>query len=581
VARLKPGISLAQAQAEMNVISKRLEQAYPETNEKVAVVVVPMRGQVAGDTGTALLVLFAASACVLLIACANVANLLLARASGRQREIAVRLALGAGRSRLVRQMLGETLALAGASLLPSLAIAAGGLAVLEKLVPATMAEVELNLDWRLMSLTMTLGILSALAAGVAPALAASGVSVSNALKQGGTKSTTGGAFGRRLLVAGQVALAVVLLVGAGLLLRSFATIRGIDPGFRTENLLTARTILQRSDPAVQLAWAERVLERVRTLPGVRSAAFASNLPFTARGNTTGFLVEGAAIERGLSYDALYRTVTNDYLNVLGVRLREGRIFSNGDGRETQPVVVINETFARTYFDGSPIGRRVQFSTGPPTWYTVVGVVGEIRERGFEAELKPGAYVLLSQAGHGFFPPSWIAVRTAGDPMAIVAGVREAVRAADPAIALSAIRTMEEVVDLEVEDRQQQATVLGALAATALLLACVGLYGVLAYTVARRTREIGVRVALGATRSDILRRVTGDGLAPVLMGGLIGLLAAAVLTRAMRALLFGVTPLDPATYGGVAGALLVFALVACIIPARRATAVDPVVALREE
>jgi putative ABC transport system permease protein len=485
-------------------------------------------------------------------------------------------------------MLAETVALAAAALPPGLLIAAGGLAVLEKLVPPTMAAAELKLDWILVALTLGLGLLAAGIAGTAPALAASNVSLSNALKQGGTKSTSGAGsvLGRRVLVAGQVALAIVLMVGAGLLLRSFAAIRGIDPGFDTRNLLTAKTVLPQSryaDQTAQLAWTERVLERVRALPGVQGAAFTSNLPFTARGNTSGFRVEGKPVERGLAYDALHRRATGDYLKVLGVRLLQGRIFTESDGKSSQPVVVINENFARTYFPGeSPLGRRLQFSTGNGNrWYTVVGVVQEVRERGFEADIKPATYLSFAQVDNGAYAPQWLAVRTAGDPMSIVAGVREAVRAADPAIALSTVQTMDDMVDLEIGDRERQLVILGALAITALVLACVGLYGVLAYTVSQRTREIGVRVALGASRFDVLRRVTGDGLGAVLIGGAAGMLAAGALTRAMQTLLFGVTPLDPATYAGVAAALLVVALLACAIPARRAAAVDPMVALRDE
>ncbi|MEO8129378.1 MAG: ABC transporter permease [Bryobacteraceae bacterium] len=584
VARMKPGITLPRAEAEMAGIAKHLAQAYPETNSRLGAVVVPLREQVVGDTRIALIVLLGAAGCVLLIACANIANLLLARASTRQREMAIRTALGADRSRLVRQMVTESLLLSVSGGALGLGLAKLSMRTLERFIPAGMASsTGLSMDARVLLFTLGLAILTGVVFGLAPALQAAGINLSEGLNQGGRSGIGGrGKLLRHTLVVSEVALALVLLVGAGLMIQTLLKLRAVDPGFDAANILTMRTNLfaaRYRDDAQARAYYASIAERIQVLPGVQSVGFSSNLPFTSRGNTYGFEVEGRPEPPGLATDALYRQVTADYLRTMQVRLREGRLIGREDREDSLRVVVINETFANRYWpNASPLGKRLKTSAGPEL-LTIVGVVYDIRERGLELEMKPGMYVPVTQVTRP--DASYLAVRTAGDPLALVNAVRQAIWAVNPEQPIYGIRTMDELAETEVASRNQQMQLLGAFAALALLLASIGIYGVLSYSVTQRTREIGLRMALGATGGDMMRMIVGHGLGLTMAGLAAGAAGAFLLTKAMAKLLYGIAPADPGTYAGVALLLTAVAAMACYIPARRASRVDPMVALRDE
>jgi predicted permease len=583
-ARLKPGVSVEQAQAEMAVIAQRLEREYRE-NRNVGAVVVPLKEQLVGDTRIALIVLLAAAGCVLLIACANLANLLLAKASERRREIAVRMALGAGQARLFRQIITESLLLAGMGGALGIVFAHWGMAALRALVPSRMA-VTLEIDLRLLFFALAISLLTGLAFGAVPALQLSRVNLNDSLKQG-RRGDTGGRnrLFRDALVVSEVALALVLLVGAGLLIQTLMRLRAIDPGFRAENLLTMETVLSNPkyrDPAKRQAYYDSVLERMRSLPGVVSAGFGSNLPFTARGNSSGFRIEGRTDQE--QQDSLLREGTRDYLKTLGAQLREGRLFGNEDRANSLPVAIINETFADYGWPGaSPIGKRIQINDTRPqgTWYTVVGVVREIRERGLNLSLKPGTYLLVDQTPKMWNVPSDLAIRTTLDPLSLAKAARQAIWSVDAEQPVNDVRTMEQIVDLEMQDRQQQMTLLSTFAALALLLASLGIYGVLSYVVTQRTREIGLRMALGASPGSVTRLVVGQGLRLTGFGLGLGAVAALGMTKLMSALLYGVGATDMKTYAAVSLLLGAIAAIACFVPARRAALVDPIIALREE
>jgi putative ABC transport system permease protein len=585
VARLKPGITLARAQSDMATIARRLSEQYPNTNKQVGAAVVPMKDQLVGNTGTALLVLLAAAGCVLLIACANVANLLLSKATAREREIAIRTALGAARSRLIRQMVTESMLLSVAGGVLGLLLASVSMRVLTALIPVGLpGPAMLSIDTGLLVFTLAVSLLTGVVFGLAPALQATHSAVSEKLKEGG-RGGVGGASRRfrDALVVAEVALAMILLVSAGLLIQTLRNLRAIDAGFNPEKILTLTTRLpipKYADPQKRMNYYNAVLERVRRLPGVESAAFTSNLPYTVRGNTNGFRIEGRQFPPGANPDALYREATNGYLQLMRSRLVEGRFFGDDDRANSLPVVIINETFKKQYWPNeSPLGKRI--NTGTQQWQTIIGVVADIRERGLEEDLKPGVYVPVVQVPDGWNIPSQVAIRTAMDPTAIAKAARDAIWAVDRDQPVSDVRTMEDIVDLEVSDHKQQSTLLGAFAALALVLASLGIYGVLSYAVTQRTREIGVRMALGASSANVTRMVVGQGIVLTVAGIAIGTAVALAVTRSMTKLLVGVRAADPAIYASVAAVLAIVALAACYIPAARASRVDPMIALREE
>ena len=587
VARLKPGVSVRRAQEEMSAIARQLQQAYPNSNRGVGAVVAPIKDEILGNTRLALLVLMSAAGCVLLIACANVASLLLARAVARRREVAVRAALGAGRGRLIRQMITEGTLLSLIGGVVGLALASPALRLLTRLVPAGLpGSAAPEIDARALGFTLLLSLLTGLLFSIVPAIQASRTSLNDALKEGGRTGIGSSRAGARdILVMLEVAAALVLLMGAGLMLQTLARLRAIDVGFRTDHMLTMRTILPQSkykDPARRIAFYDRVLEQVRALPGVQGAAFSSNLPFTAQGNTQGYRIEGRQPEPGMSYDALLRVGTNGYLKILGVRLIEGRLIEDSDGPAAPPVVVINETFARRHWPHeSPLSHRISLNFPTPVWRTIIGVVADVRERGYELEMKPGVYLPFVQFPGTWARPDTIAVRTKSDPLSLAGAIRQIIGSMDPEQPISAVRTMDEIINQQVADRLQQMTLLGIFAGLALLLASVGLYGVLSYVVMQRSREIGLRMALGASASNVTWMIVVRGLTLAGLGLGIGVAGVWTLTRAMKSLLYGVGATDPATFGMVTGLLAAIAVTACWIPARRAARLDPIMVLRQE
>jgi putative ABC transport system permease protein len=584
VARLRPGVTLEQARGEMNRIAAELTAEYPDSNGRQGAVVVPIKTELLGNMELALIVLMGAAGCVLLIACANLASLLLSRAVARRSELAVRVALGADAPRLVRQMIVEALVLALAGGALGLAMAPAGMTLIAGLVPTTVPDLApARIDPRLLGFTLGLSMLTGLFFSIVPAVQAARASLNDALRQGGRAGVGGGrALTRDALVVGQVAAALVLLVGAGLMLRTLANLRATDVGFRTDGLLTMRTTLPPAkypDAAARLAFYERVLAEVRQLPGVRSAGYVSMLPFLSQGNTSGYRIEGRAVESG--QDALFRAGTNNYLKTLGVQLVEGRLPDERDGPDAPLIVVVNETFARRYWaNQSALGHRVSFSGPDGPWRTIVGVVKDVRERGYDLEMKPGVYVTYAGLGNAWIPEN-LAIRADGDLPGLADAVRRVIAGVDPEQPVAAVRSMEEIIDLNVVGRRQQTLLLTTFAALALLLASVGLYGVLSYAVTRRRREIGVRLALGASRSDVVRLVVGHGLALTGIGLALGLVAAWAVTRAVSSLLYGVQPTDLVTFTIVVGLLTAVAVAACGVPAMRAARLDPMNVLRQE
>ncbi|MEK6286941.1 MAG: ABC transporter permease [Acidobacteriota bacterium] len=595
VARMKQGVTLQQANADIETIQQRIARDYPDEAGRISAYVMSLREQLAGDLRRPLLVLLVAVGFVLLIACANIANLLLSRAASRKREIAVRLALGAGRSRIVRQLLTESILLSMTGAVLGVLLAWWSFAFLKRLIPDALAlSTNLELDLRVLGYTLLVSLVTGAVFGLAPALQASKIDLHEALKQSGGRSglSAGGNRLRSVMVVAEVALALVLLVGAGLLIQTFLKLRDQYSGLRPQNVLTVRTVLPRykyREQNERTPFYNQVLERVKALPGVISAGYATTVPLEWKGGTSGFYPEGLTVEEsragGLSYDANHRQIIGDYLKTMGIPLRQGRYFDDGDNEQTLPVAVVNETMAREYWPGGDaVGKRFKLG-GPETkrpWITIAGIAGDVRQMGIDEPVKAEMYLPQRQIpDHQFYAPRDLAVRTAVDPLSLAAAVREAIHAIDPDQPVSNIRTMDEVLGQETAMRRLGMTLLVIFAAVALLLATLGIYGVLAYFVVQHTPEIGVRLALGAPRRDILSLVLKKGMRLALLGVGIGLGAAFVLTRLMASLLFGMSATDPATFALLALLLTCVALLACYVPARRATKVDPMVALRYE
>jgi putative ABC transport system permease protein len=583
VARLRAGVTRAQASQDLHAIARRLQEQ-GLFDKRSDVIVVPLREDLLGNTSQALIVLLAASGCVLLIACANLANLLLARSLVRRREMAVRGALGAGRWRLVRQMVTESVVLSVAGGALGLGFAIAGMRLLATLIPPSMPpSAAPSIDARLLGFTSALSVLTGVIFSIAPAIQISNASLNATLKQGGRGTSTGYRMRDALLVV-EVASALALLVGAGLLLRTMANLRAIEVGFRSDHLLTMRTAPARTMTHTQrVNYYERVVAGVLGLPGVENAAFVNDLPFQQSGNSQAFEIEGRPPqENGPAQLALYRVGTNGYLSTLGVKVLEGRLFDGSDGGSSVPVVVITRTLARQFFMGqSPLGHRIRVGGPDAVWSRIVGVVADVHERGYEPAMMPGVYLPVVQISNAPSVPSEFIVRTKGNPAALTEAIRRAIWSVNPQQPVSRVRTMEEWINLDVADRRQQTTLLGTFAGLALLLACIGLYGVLSYTVTQRSREIGVRIALGASGANISRMILGHGLKVTVAGLVIGSALSWAATRVMSRLLYGVTATDPSVFAGMATMLAVVALAACWIPARRASTVDPVLVLRGE
>ena len=590
-ARLKSGIPLSRAQAEMDALAKHLTEQYPATNTGQTVNVVSLHDDIAGPVRPALLALMAAVGLVLLIACANVANLLLARASVRQREVALRQALGASRSRIARQLLTESLLLALLGCALGLFLARWCLATLKLFAALALPRTEeFSLNAPVLLFAIVLSILAGIVFGVGPALHSARASVQETLKSGIRESPLrSGLRTRNLLVIIETALGAIVVIAAVLLLRSFLRIEHVPLGFQPQGVLTFRVIPRGerySQLSTRAAFYRRVLERIEGLPQVQSAAAVSFIPLTLARGSKGFTMDGRApTDPGQIPMAGYNVVTPGYFATMRITLLRGRDFSWNDSPQAQPVVTINEATAMRYWPAeNPIGKRIRLGgseeTGLP-WLTIAGIVADVREFDPMTEPQPTLYFPISQfADPAGILRDWV-VRTDNDPKAVAASVRAAVWDIDKDLPITRIRTMQEVRSMAIVSPRLNLVLFGLFAALALLLASIGIYGVTSYGVAQRTREIGIRLALGANRSDVVRTVVTQTIRLVTVGLLLGLIGAFALTRLMSSMIYGISSSDPATFSAVAFSLMAVALAACYAPARRALRVDPVVALRYE
>ena len=589
VARLKPGVTLEQARADLAAIAQRLALEHPKTNKGVGVVVLPVHELLVEDARPALLVLQCGVGFVLLIACANVANLLLARATTRHRELAIRAALGAGRWRILRQLLTESVLLALLGGVFGLLLAVWGIRVLTASLPSDYARYfRIELDPTVLAFTLALAGLTGVIFGLAPALRALRSNLQEGLKEGGTAATAGSSRQRfrSFLVVAEIALALVLLIGAGLMIKAFWRLQQVPSGIRAENVLSFRLSLPEIKyPEVpQIAdFYQQLTERIETIPGVRSAAAVLILPLSGSGGwDSSFSVEGQPppAENDLPLSN-YQVITPRFFETLGIPLIRGRAFTPHDQLEAPGVVIVNQTVAQRFWpQQDPIGKRLKLGRpeSEQPWLTVVGVVGDVRHRGLDREVRLDLYFPVAQkAIHGMC----VVVKTAVNPSALVGAVRREARGLDPDQPIYDLATMEQVISESVYLPRLAAWLLGIFAAVALLLAAVGIYGVMTYAVSQRTQEIGIRMALGAARGDVLRLVIGQGMTLALTGLVIGILLAWAVTRLMASLLHGVSATDPVTYIALPLGLAVIALLSIYLPARRAMAVDPLIALRYE
>ena len=592
VARLKPDVSVTQAQADMSALMTNMAHDHPNEmfDGKLGAVVLSLREQLVGDSRRPLLVLLVAVAFVLLIACANVAGLLLARAVSRRREIALRVALGASRSRVVRQLLTESLLLATAGGVLGAVLAWWSFGFLQRLVPEALAiSTNLHLDLKVLLFAFLISLTTGVVFGLVPALQSAKVDLNETLKQSSSRTTSTGRL-RSSMIVFEVALSIVLLVGAGLLIQTLFHLFNQYSEMQPDRLLTMRTVLPRDtkykEPAKRTAFYQQVLERVEHLPGVVSAGYSTSVPLGWKGGTSGFYPEGVKDPvPGMTYDANHRQVSSDYLQAMKIPLRQGRYLTRQDNEQSLPVVVVNETMARQYWPGqSAVGRR--FKLGDPNedlpWVEIVGVVGDVRQMGLDEAVKAEMYLPYQQVEQQpWFIPRDLAIRTSGETSSLVGAVRQVIREIDPDQPISNVATMSDLLGEEAGQRRVGMIMLAAFSVLALLLASIGIYGVLAYFVTQHTNEIGVRLALGATPRNILLMIVKRGMGLTLLGISIGLAASFALTRLMTSLLFEVKAVDPLTFLFVPLLLAVAALLACSIPARRAMKVDPLVALRYE
>jgi predicted permease len=592
VARMKPGVTLAEANNNIKTIMAQIARDYPENATGIGANVYSLREELTGESQRPLIILVIAAAVVLLIASANLANLLLSRAMGRSKEVAVRTALGATRGRLVRQLLTESVLLSFAGGLAGVVVAVLSFAFLRQLIPPGLSLfVDLHIDVMMLGFTLLLSVITGIVFGLAPALQSLRVDLNEALKQGGgrTSLSTGHRRLQNTMIVIEVALAMVLLVSAGLLIKTFARLHDQYASLRPESVLALRTQLpdnRYQDTRRRFAFYEQVLERVTVLPGVISAAYVTALPLDMKGGTNGIMIEGRAVETGVGYDANHRQISPDYFKAMGVALKEGRVFNESDNEQSVPVAIINETMAREFWPGeNAMGKRFNFG-GPPSespWITIVGIVADVRQMGAEAPVKPEMYFPYRQqlANEPFYAPRDLVIRTSVEPMSLAPAVTARVREIDPDQPVSNIQTMKDVLGKEFGQRETGTTLLGVFAALALGLAAIGLYAVLAYFVSQRIPEFGVRMAMGAQPRDILLLVLKRGMGLAMLGLLIGLAASLALTRLMQSLLFDVSASDPIIFALIALILAAVAFAACVIPARRAMKVDPMVALRYE
>jgi predicted permease len=586
VGRLKPGVTFEQARAELVALAARLSEQYPETNEDTGISFYKTRDNMAPRFRVMLLALGGASLCLLLLTCANLANLLLARASARAREFAVRAALGAGKERLVRQMITETLTLSAIGGAGGVLIAVVGVPLFSSLVPPTLPiDIRPSIDLRVFAFAALFTVLTGLGFGLFPALRAGGRTGFGALREGRGTGTSVKHRLRAVLVTVEITMSVILLITSGLLLRAVWRVQAVDPGFVTENVLTIRTALPRpkyEDPARRGQFYDAVLGDVRALPGVRSAAYVSGLPMEMIGGVGAVQVPGQPVRRGWDAIVSRRFVTSQYFTTMGIPIVAGRDIEDGDSAERAWVAVISQSFVDRYWPGQdPLGKTFLYAD---RLRTIVGVVGDVKVRGLERTTEPQMYLPARQiVGPMFsaYDPKELLIRHEGQGLALLPSVRQIVRAVDPEQPVSHIRQLDELVAGETAPRRAQLQVLATLATVALLLAGIGIHGLLAYMVSQRSQEIGVRLALGAERSSVARMVLSDGMRLAALGILLGVPGAYLAARGMSTLLFGLEPGDPVTIAAALGLALTMAFVGSLLPAIRALRVDPMSAMRAE
>jgi predicted permease len=587
IGRLKPGVTRETAEAEFNVIADQLAQQYPNTNKNWRIRMITLHEELVGRTRTMLFVLFGAVLFVLLIACLNVANLMLVRATAREREIAVRSALGAGRGRILRQLLTESLLIAVLGGLSGLLLAKLAINALIALGPEQIPRLQsITIDGHILIFTTAVTLLTGLLFGMAPAFQNLQMNLNELLKEGGRSASTGKRH-RRLrdaLVIAEVGLALVLLIGAGLLMRSFLKLQQTDPGFKPEGVLTMSLSLPRAryeKPEQITGFYQQLTERVLALPGVRSAGASSDLPWTGYDENSSFAIEGKTFPPNQSPSARYHFVTPGYFRTIGTPLIDGRDFNSGDTNKAPQVILVNQSMAQRYWPGEKaVGKRITFSDQPKEedWMNIAGVVGDVKDYPNSVETVPAFYWPLSQQP---LRTMFLAIRTDTDPLSLIDSVRGEVRALDKDLPVADVRALEIIAVAAVAGQRFALLLVGLFALTALMLAAIGIYGVMSYLVAQRTHEIGIRLALGAQARDVLKIVVRQGMSLAVIGAGLGLIAASALTRLMSSLLFGVKPTDPLTFIAISALLVAVALLACYLPARRATKVDPLVALRYE
>jgi putative ABC transport system permease protein len=588
IAKLKPRVTLAYAQAEMNALAARIEQSHPDSNQGIGIKVVPLNEQVVGNVRVGLLVLMGAVGLVLLIACANVANLFFARSTARQKEVAIRVALGASRWRIVRQFLTEALLLSLVSAFIGTVLSVWGVKAMLSLSRGSLPRgYEVDIDAIVLAFTIAVALLTTTISALAPSLQTSKINLTEALKEGsrGMHGAPRSTRVRGVLVVFEVALSLVLLIGAGLMIKSLATVLKIDPGFKTEKTISMNLALVGSrypTAAKQISFFQDVNTRVKGLPGVETAGLISSVPLSGGVYAGGFSIEGrVAASESEDLVADRRMISPDYFDALGVPLIRGRVFSDQDNQTSQGVAIVSESLSRRFIPGEdPIGKRIKLggrdSTRP--WLVIVGVAGDVHDSALESVARPCIYVPYPQ-----FPASsmTLVARAVSDPKLLISGIRNEVWAVDKDQPVTDIKTMDQFVADSISPRKFNALLLAIFAGLALILATVGIYGVIAYSVSQRVQEIGIRMALGAQQSNVIRLVLGRGMSLVFMGVAIGVGASLALTRVMTSLLFGVSATDFVTFLVVSGLLIGVALVASYIPARRAAKVDPMVALRSE
>ncbi len=590
IGRLKPGAAIEQAEAQLVTIAAGLAKQFPNESGNFSVRLRPMMEDLTGNVRDSLLVIFAAVGCVLLIACANVTNILLARAMSRRREIALRAALGANRWRVVRQMLTESVLLALVGATAGVALASFAMDALIALNPTNIPRIaESGLDGRALLFTFVIATLTGVVMGLVPAWQLSKLDLNSVIKDGG-RGASGGALGfsaRGALVIAEVAIAVTLLVGAGLLIQSFARLMRVKPGFNPDNLLTMRIGLPDglyTTPEQIAGFHDRLMNGLQSLPGVSAYSTANPAPLSGSNYRVGFSVQGRPNPSGRQYPYNTRLllVGSDYFRTLGVPFRHGRDYDARDSLESSQVVIINESFANRHFPGdNPIGKRIDPSIGvrdgDPPMREIIGVVADSRSRRLGAEPEPEVYLHIPQVPA--IGSLTLLLRSQSDPMSLAAAARREIMKLDRNMPVYDIKPFEEYVASSVAQPRFDSALLGVFAGVALLLTAIGLYGVIAYSITQRTQEIGIRMAMGARGSDVLRLIISQGMALVLIGVALGLAGAFASTRLMASLLFGVGATDPLTFASVAALITLISLVACYIPARRATKVDPMVALR--